>query len=114
MESNLDNTKRMVVYLPIDNRENPSLTHKVPINFTPSEGCSDNSQTYLSEKNIKMIKDMFCDKENYDYYMNILRTMRQLAENACDTGVSGINYDTSSPYFHVAKTMNELIGCLWV
>lgn len=41
------------------------------------------STTYLTEQNVERIKNMFKDKQSYQYYMKVLWLLRELTETKC-------------------------------
>lgn len=69
--------------------------------------------TYLTEKNIVLLKQMFSDEAKYIEYMETLWALRDLAGKSCETqNEKCLEYDVNSPYFRIVKLTNELIGAL--
>lgn len=67
------------------------------------------ANTYLKDRQIELLKSMFCDEDKYRYYMKTLWILRELAEKAC---MDGPSLNTSNPNFPLLETINELIGSL--
>lgn len=71
------------------------------------------SDTYLTEQNIKRIKSMFKDKQSYQYYMRVLWLLRELTEAKCQKKdeAGQLYVDIQNSAFPILETTNELIGC---
>ena len=83
----------------------------MPVKQTTGE----KGQTYLTEDNITSIKEVFRNKESYNFYMRTLWVLREIAEKSCmvDT-CRGMDINEEDPAYPIWKTMNELIGCFFV
>lgn len=79
----------------------------------PKTSSTTEAGTFLTDKNIRGLKQMFSDEETYVEYMKTLWVLRELAEkNMTYPDRPSIVYDLNSPYFRIAKLTNELIGSL--
>ena len=72
-----------------------------------------NSESYLTEQNIRFLKRMFKDESAYIKYMETLWTLRALTAKACEIPQGeGVCYDKKNPIFRITELTNELIGAL--
>lgn len=77
------------------------------------ERAVENSETYLTEKNIFFLKRVFKDESAYIKHMKTLWTLRALTAKACEIPNNrGICYDKRNPIFRITELTNELIGAL--
>lgn len=70
-------------------------------------------ETFLTERNIALLKRMFSNETKYIEYMETLWVLRDLALKAIEVPTEqGTRDDENHPYFRIAMLTNELIGSL--
>jgi hypothetical protein len=69
--------------------------------------------TFLTEQNIRFLKQMFKDESEYLEYMKTLWVLRDLTRGTIEIDTDkGLSVNTQHPNYRILKLTNELIGCL--
>jgi hypothetical protein len=80
---------------------------------TNNEILDTDEETYLTEHNILLLKQMFKDKAAYCEYMKTLWVLRDLAVGKIEIEVQGVTHlDMKNPISKIFILTNKLIGAL--